>query len=467
MKAFMDRDFLLESETAKILYHKYAAPMPIVDYHCHISAREIALDRQFDNITQMWLGGDHYKWRLMRWNGVPEKYITGDAPDREKFQKWAETLERAIGNPLYHWSHMELRQYFGYQGILKVDTAGQVWDLCNEKLKSPEMSARNIIMSSNVKILCTTDDPADDLHYHKLLRQDNTFPVQVYPAFRPERAMNIGKKEFAEYIHKLEQVTGFVITSMEDLQWALRDRMDFFDKLGCRTSDHSLDYAMYAPASAKQIDAIFQKALAGEPISYQEEQQYKMAFLLFVGKEYQKRGWVMQLHYGVKRDNDAERFQKLGPDTGFDCINTYTPSAQLAELLNALSEENGLPRTIVYSLNPADNTAIGSVIGCFQDDTCPGKIQQGSAWWFNDNKQGIQAHLTSLANQGMLANFVGMLTDSRSFLSYTRHEYFRRILCDLLGEWVEKGEYPWDEKCLGRIVEDISYHNVVKYFSFF
>lgn len=466
MKPFMGEDFLLESECARTLYHNYAAKMPILDYHCHISPKEIAEDRHFDNITQVWLGGDHYKWRQMRSNGVDERFITGDAADREKFQKWAETLEKAIGNPLYHWSHLELQRYFDYCGPLNADTAEEVWQHCNEKLAQPQMSARSLIERSGVTLLCTTDDPADDLHFHRQIREDESFSVQVLPAWRPEAAMKIAAPGFADYMKRLGDCAGVEITSFGALKEALVKRLAFFDAMGCRASDHSTDYAMYVPAPEEEIEAIFVRAMAGEPVSYEEDLKYKTAFLVFIAKEYRRLGWAMQLHYGVKRDNDKARFAKLGPDTGFDCIDTHTPSAQLADLLNALSEGDGLPKTILYSLNPGDNAAIGTVIGCFQNSDCVGKIQQGSAWWFNDNRQGMVDQMTSLANLGLLANFIGMLTDSRSFLSYTRHEYFRRILCNLIGGWVENGEYPWDEARLGGMVKDISYRNAVRYFGF-
>lgn len=466
MKKFMDEDFLLESDTAKTLFHSYAKEMPILDYHCHISPKEIAEDRRFENITQVWLGGDHYKWRQMRSNGVEEKYITGDAGDREKFQKWAETLEKAIGNPLYHWSHLELQRYFDYHGVLNSDTAEEVWELCNRKLQEEGMSARGMIKKSGVTLLCTTDDPADDLCYHKQIKEDASFDVQVLPAWRPEAAMKIAAPGFADYMKRLSGAAGISIQSFSDLKQALLNRLAFFAEMGCRASDHSLDYAMYVPASEEEVEDIFAKALVGEKVSYEEDLKYKTAILVFLAKEYKRLDWAMQLHYGVKRDNDKPRYRALGPDTGFDCIDTYTPSAQLADLLNAMAENDGLPKTILYSLNPSDNAAIGTVLGCFQDSSCVGKIQQGSAWWFNDNKQGMIDQMTSLANLGLLSNFVGMLTDSRSFLSYTRHEYFRRILCNLIGNWVENGEYPWDEKRLGKMVQDIAYRNAVRYFGF-
>ena len=466
MRAFMDKDFLLETETAKKLFHGYAKNMPIIDYHCHISPKEIAQDIHFDNITQVWLGGDHYKWRLMRSNGVEEYYITGDAPDREKFQKWAESLERAIGNPLYHWSHLELRRYFGYEGVLNGETAEEVWQLCNEKLRQPEMSARNLIIQSKVTHLCTTDDPADTLEWHKIIRDDQSFPVQVLPAWRPEAAMKIGSPDFVDYMKRLGNAAGVEIDSFRTLKEALKLRLAFFEEMGCRASDHSLDYAMYVPAPEEEVEQIFAKALNGEAISYEDGLKYKTAFLLFIGKEYKRLGWAMQLHYGVKRDNNQKLYRSFGPDAGVDCIDNHTPSAQLADLLNALNEEDALPKTILYSLNPIDNAAIGSIIGCFQNSECRAKIQQGSAWWFNDNKQGMIDQMTSLANLGVLGNFIGMLTDSRSFISYPRHEYFRRILCNLIGGWVENGEYPDDEKRLGALVQDICYNNTKKYFEF-
>ena len=462
----MDKDFLLETETAQKLYHEYAAKMPILDYHCHINPQEIAEDRKFENITQVWLGGDHYKWRQMRSNGVEEKYITGDASDCEKFQKWAETLEKAIGNPLYHWSHLELQRYFGYYGALNGETAEEVWNLCNAKLQEDGMSARNLIRQSNVTLVCTTDDPVDSLEWHEKIAADESFEVQVLPAWRPDKAMNLEKTDYLEYLKKLEVVSGVKIDSFASLIEALRIRMDYFAEHGCSVSDHGLEYVMYAPASEEEIEAIFAKRLRGEAVSRADELQFKTAYMVALGREYHKKNWAMQLHYGVKRDNNGMIFGKLGPDAGIDCINNYAPSSEMADYLNALAITDELPKTILYSLNPTDNAAIGTIIGCFQSEEARGKIQQGSAWWFNDNKQGMIEQMTSLANLGLLGNFIGMLTDSRSFLSYTRHEYFRRIMCNLIGGWVENGEYPADEKVLGRMVQDISYNNAVRYFGF-
>ena len=465
MKKFMDKDFLLTTDTAKKLYHEYAEVMPVLDYHCHIPPREIYEDRKFDNITQVWLGADHYKWRQMRSNGVEEKYITGDADDREKFQKWAETLEMAIGNPLYHWSHLELQRYFGYEGHLCGDTAEEVWNICNEKLQNG-LSARKLIEMSNVTLVCTTDDPIDSLEWHQKMAADETLKTQVVPAWRPERAMNVSKPDYLEYLQKLGEVSGVEVTSFASLIEALKNRLDYFDQNNCSISDHSLDYVMYAPASMEEVETIFAKRLSGEMLSIPEKRKFETAFMVALGKEYHKKNWVMQLHFAVKRDNNQSIYKKIGADAGIDCISNYTPADELADFLNALAENDELPKTILYSLNPADNAAIGTIMGCFQNSDAVGKIQQGSAWWFNDHKSGMIEQMTSLASLGLLGNFIGMLTDSRSFLSYTRHEYFRRILCELIGGWVENGEYPEDYKALEKIIKGISYNNAVRYFNF-
>ena len=428
MKPFMDKDFLLDTETAKHLYHEYAEKQPIIDYHCHLDPREIYEDRQFENITQVWLGGDHYKWRLMRSAGKEERFITGDASDREKFQKWAETIGFAIGNPLHHWSHLELRNFFGYEGILNGDTAESVWQLCNEKLQSPDMSARNLILRSNVKALCTTDDPADSLEWHQKLAADKSFPVKVLPSFRPDKALGIEKPDYLSYLNRLGQIDSFAALTEK-----LLERLDYFCSLGCIP------------------DA-------------REEKQFKTALLLRLGRAYAKRGLVMQLHFGVIRDNSRRVFKALGPDAGVDSIGDQPSIKELAAFLCALDETGELPKTILYSLNPNDNTAIETVMGAFQTGEAVGKMQHGSAWWFNDHKQGMMDQLSSLAAEGYLAGFVGMLTDSRSFLSYARHEYFRRILCGLIGSWVENGEFPNDEKTLQTIVEGICMKNAERYF---
>lgn len=465
MKAFMDKDFMLQTDTAKTLYHDYAAEMPIIDYHCHIPPQEIWEDRRFENITQVWLGGDHYKWRVMRSNGVDEHYITGDASDREKFQKFAETLPKAIGNPMYHWCHLELKTYFGYNGVLNGDTAQEVWDLCNDKLKNdPNMSARGLIRQSNVYMIGTTDDPCDDLQWHKKLAEDDSFATKVCPSFRPDKALNIHKAGFVEYIHQLEKVVGREFTCIRCVQDALGERIAFFDEMGCRASDHGLDHMVCTLGTDQEATAVFQKAMAGEEVTPHEADLYITNLLLYCARQYAKRGWVMQLHYSCMRNPNSKMLAKLGPDTGYDCIAITESCFQLAGLLNTLEANNELPRTVIYSLNPADNAMIDTVIGAFQGSEVPGKIQHGSGWWFNDTRSGMVDQMTSLANLSLLGNFIGMLTDSRSFLSYTRHDYFRRIMCNLIGQWVENGEYPADIPALGQMVQDISFNNAKRYF---
>jgi len=466
MKAFMDKDFLLSTEVAKKLYHEHAAQCPIIDYHCHLNPREIWEDIRYDNITQVWLGGDHYKWRLMRCAGVDEKYITGDASDYEKFCKWAEVVGKGVGNPLFHWSHLELQRFFGYHGVLSAKTADEVWNLVNEKLRSEGFSARGLIRMSNVDTICTTDDPIDTLEYHQKLAADASFATTVLPAWRPDKAVNIEKPEFMDYIGKLAAAAEMEIKSFADVKAALAKRMVYFAENGCCLSDHGINYVTYEPASDAEIEAIFARKAAGEDVSDKDVAQYKTACLLFFAAKYKEMGWTMQLHYGCRRDNNLRMYKRLGPDTGYDTINNYAPVDQLAAFLGAVEAESGLPRTILYSLNPADNQAIDTLCGCFQSSEAVSKIQHGSAWWFNDHFQGMTDQLTSLANLGYLAGFVGMLTDSRSFLSYPRHEYFRRILCRLLGEWVEDGRYPEDYELLGEIVRGVSFENAKNYFHF-
>ena len=458
MKAFMDKDFLLSTDTAKHLYHDVAKDLPIIDYHCHLDPREIYEDRRFENITQVWLGGDHYKWRLMRSAGVDERYITGDTSDREKFQKWAETLGLAIGNPLYHWSHLELRNYFGYKGALNGNTAEEVWQICSEKLKN--LSARKLIINSNVKALCTTDDPADSLEWHKKIAEDKSFGVKVLPSFRPDKALGIEKEDYVNYLARLGEIKSFA-----HLFDVLKERLSFFVENGCRVSDHGMEAVPYVPATADEVEAVFQKRLTGEMPTALEEKQFKTALLLELGKEYHRLGVVMQLHFGVIRDNSHRVFRALGPDAGIDSIGDRPSIKELAAFLGALDDTGELPKTILYSLNPNDNAALITVAGAFQTGEVVGKVQHGSAWWFNDHKQGMIDQLTTLAADGYLAGFVGMLTDSRSFLSYARHEYFRRILCELIGSWVENGEYPNDEKALRTIVEGVCFRNAERYFT--
>lgn len=465
MMPFMDADFLLKTETAKKLYHGHAAQMPIIDYHCHINPQEIYEDKRYATITEVWLGGDHYKWRAMRSCGVAERYITGDATPAEKFQKWAETIPNLIGNPLYHWTHLELQRYFGIYEPLCGENAMEIYEKCNTMLQN--MSARSIIAQSNVKLLCTTDDPADDLCWHEKMAADATMPAIVLPAFRPDKAMRADKPDFAQYLARLEAAVGYPIDTMADMRRALTDRIDYFEAHGCRTADHGLDNAFYVEATEDQLADIFARAKAGKGITWQEQLAYHTDLLVHCGKSYKKYDWVNQLHFGCIRDNSRKMFGKLGPDTGFDAINDQSNAQGLARLLSAYEMNNALTKTIVYSLNPSDNGVVGTLIGCFQSDSpIPGKIQQGSAWWFNDHKPGMEAQMVSLMSLGAFGTFNGMLTDSRSFLSYTRHEYFRRILCNLLGKLVEEGEYPADLEFLGKMVENISYYNTRRYFRF-
>lgn len=459
MRKFMDENFLLTGDTAKHLYHDHAAGQPIIDYHCHLDPREIFEDRQFENITQLWLGSDHYKWRIMRSSGVDERYITGDASDHDKFMKWAEVLGFAIGNPLFHWSHLELKNYFGYNGVLNRHSAEEVWQLCNEKLRSGDMSARRLIKSSGVRVICTTDDPADSLEWHRKIAEDESFDVRVLPGFRPDRAMGIEKEGFTDYINKLGNIKTYY-----ELRTALFERLDLFVKLGCRVSDHGLEAVPYEPGTEEDIEIIFAKRLAGQKLTEKEAARFRTNLLLDLGREYARKGIVMQLHYGVIRDNSRRVFRTLGPDAGIDSIGDRASVKDLAMFLDELDHTGELPRTVIYSLDPNDNTAIETVMGAFQTGEAMSKMQHGSAWWFNDHKRGIMDHLESLAENGMLAAFIGMLTDSRSFLSYARHEYFRRILCELIGGWVDAGEYPYDEEALRTIVEGICYGNAERYF---
>lgn len=465
MRQFMDQDFLLKTETAKRLFHDYAADMPIIDYHCHINPKEIYEDLQYENITQVWLYGDHYKWRAMRSCGIDEYYITGEASDYEKFCKFAETLEYAIGNPLYHWSHLELKKYFGYDGVLSRKTAEQVWNLTKAAFAEGGLSVRNIIRKSNVEVICTTDDPIDSLEWHEKIGESD-FDVKVLPAWRPDKAVNIEKETFADYIRQLEEAAETEIVDIASLKAALTKRMDYFQERGCSVSDHGLDFVPYVRCTEEQLADIFNSGRQGYPLTPAEIEGYKTEMMLFFAEEYQRRGWVMQLHYGCRRDNNQKMFEKLGPDTGFDCISNYTPADKLASFLDAANGGSGLPKTILYSLNPEDNAVIGTLIGCFQGSEVSGKIQHGSAWWFNDHKKGMEEQMTTLASLGLLGKFIGMLTDSRSFLSYTRHEYFRRILCNLIGTWVEDGEFPADEELLETIVKGVSHDNAARYFGF-
>ena len=475
MKAFMDKDFLLETETARHLFHDYAEKLPLVDYHCHLNPQEIYEDRRFNNIVEVWLGGrkpdgsyagDHYKWRLMRSNGVDEDYITGDKPPYERFLKLAETLEMAIGNPMYHWCHLELQQFFGVYEPLTVESAPRIWEICNDKLRNdPNMTARGLIKNSNVAFVGTTDDPIDDLSWHEKIAADKTFDVKVAPSFRPDKAINIHKDGWKAYMAKLAASVGKEsLATMADVLAALTERVEFFHARGCKASDHGLDYIPYQEYTLEQADAVYQKALRGEALTTEEIDGFQTVILVHLGKEYNRLDIAMQLHYSCLRNNNNRIFKLEGPDTGVDAISQNTCGGNIAKLLSVLDEAGQCPKTVLYSLNPADNAQLGSLIGCFQDSSIPGKIQHGSAWWFNDNKTGMQEQMTILANLGLLGNFIGMLTDSRSFLSYPRHDYFRRILCNLIGNWVENGEYPNNDASLKKIVEGISYKNAMRYF---
>ena len=467
MKAFMDKDFVLETATAQHLFHDYAEKLPLIDYHCHLNPREIYEDRRFNDLAEVWLGGqqpdgtfagDHYKWRLMRSNGVPEEYVTGNKPGFERFLKLAEALEMAIGNPMYHWCHLELQQFFGVTEPLTTESAKRIWDKANEMLQNdPEMTARGLIRKANVAFIGTTDDPIDTLEWHDKIAADPTIDTIVGPSYRPDKAVNIHKGGWHEYMKALAKSVGKEdLATMQDVLDALLERLAHFKAHGCKASDHGLDYVPFVNYTVEQADAVYQKARNGEKLTVEEVEGFQTVILLTLGKRYAELGIVMQLHYSCLRNNNNRIFKAQGGDTGVDAIAQNTCGVNISQLLSALDEAGACPKTILYSLNPADNAQVGTLIGCFQDATVPGKIQHGSAWWFNDNKTGMQDQMISLGNLGLLGNFIGMLTDSRSFLSYARHDYFRRIMCNLIGNWVENGEYPNVESSLQKIVEGIS-----------
>ena len=466
MKPFMDDDFLLQSDFAKQLYHDFAAKMPLFDYHCHISPQEIAEDRRFNNLSEIWLHGDHYKWRAMRTNGVAEHYCTGEASDWEKFQKWAETAPHTMRNPLYHWTHLELRKPFGINSLLSPTTAKQIWDECNQMLSQLDFSCRGIIKKANVKVICTTDDPIDDLQYHQSIQKDG-FEVKVIPAWRPDKAMAIeDSKAFNVYIDQLEQAAASTIHTFDELMDALTKRHYYFHQNGCRLSDHGLETIYAQDYTIAEIRKIFSTVRAGKSASAEEISMFKSAMLYeFAVMDY-SRNWTQQYHLGALRNNNLRMNATVGPDKGFDSIGDFSMAAALAKFLGKLDFEGKLTRTILYNLNPSDNEMMATMIGNFQDGVTPGKIQWGSGWWFLDQKEGMTAQINALSNMGLLSRFVGMLTDSRSFLSYSRHEYFRRILCNLIGQDVVNGELPADLKFLGSMVQDISYNNAERYFDF-
>ncbi|MFW6355377.1 MAG: glucuronate isomerase [Spirochaetota bacterium] len=466
MPVLITEDFLLRTDAARRLYHDHAAKMPIYDYHCHLPPEEIAHDRRFENISRIWLAGDHYKWRAMRANGVAERFITGDASDREKFQAWAETVPAAIGNPLYHWTHLELDRPFGINDVLLgPDTAEQVWNRTNELLARPQFTARSIIRRMNVKVVCTTDDPVDSLEHHRALAADPSFPVAVLPAFRPDKGIHIEAADaFRAWLRKLEQVAGRDLATYDDFLAALVDRLDSFHALGARISDHAIRTPVCAPASPSEVASIYKKVREGGEPSESEVARYQTDVLLSLGRAYARRGWVMQYHISALRNNNPRLFAKLGPDTGFDSIADEPIAEPLNRLLGELDRTNELPKTILYTLNASKNDVLATTIGNFQDGSVPGKMQFGAGWWFHDQLDGMRKQMTALANMGLLSRFVGMLTDSRSFLSYPRHDYFRRLLCDIVGGWVESGRAPRDFRLLGRMVEDISWNNARDYF---
>ena len=465
MKQFLDENFLLKTATAQRLYHEYAKDMPIIDYHCHLPPQQIAEDTQFENLTQVWLYGDHYKWRAMRTNGVHESFCTGNKTDWEKFQKWAETVPYTLRNPLYHWTHLELKRYFGSNDILNGDTARRIYDECTAKLQTPEYSVRNLLRKMNVSLVCTTDDPVDSLEYHQKIKEDG-FEKPILPAFRPDNAMNVGSAEkFNVYLNKLAAVTNIAISSFDDFLYALQNRHDFFASMGCGVSDHGLEEIYAEDFTGSEIDAIFTKIHGGRELNETEQRKFKSAMLIHFAEWDWEKGWVQQFHLGALRNNNSRMLQTLGPDTGWDSIGDFSQGKALAKFLDKLDSNNKLAKTVLYNLNPADNELMATMIGNFNDGSAAGKIQWGSAWWFLDQRDGMTKQINTLSNMGLLSKFIGMLTDSRSFLSFPRHEYFRRILCDLFGDEIENGELPNDVKWVGKVIQDICFNNNRDYFN--
>ena len=477
MKEFMDKDFLLTTETAKKLYHEHAENMPIIDYHCHLQPKEIAEDKHFRNLAEAWLGagdryGDHYKWRALRARGYEEDSISGNVPgksleesDYQKYSQFCESMPYFVGNPLYHWSHLELRRYFGIEDIINAKNAKKIWDKANEKLKT--LSVREMLYKFNVDTVCTTDDPVDDLHWHKQMNADKTLKVKVRPAFRPDKAINVELDWFGSWVSQLSKVVGYEINSVKLLCKALAERIDFFHEMGSRLSDHALDVLCYAPATEAEVEAIFQKGLKNEPVSIEEQDKYKGYILVFLGKEYAKRGWTQQYHIGALRNNSKSMLKKIGPDTGYDAIEDAVYMEKLSALLGALDAADSLPKTILYCLNPRDNYALMVLAGCFQKEGVKNRVQVGTAWWFLDQQDGMRQNMETMMQVAIISQTVGMLTDSRSFLAYPRHEYYRRLLCQMLGNLVESGQYPASElDTLGKIVEDICYNNAKEFFGF-
>ena len=470
MKEFMDKDFLLDTETAKKLYHEHAENMPIIDYHCHLQPKEIYENKKFRNLAEVWLGagdryGDHYKWRSLRARGYEEDSISGPDDDYKKYLQFAESMPYFVGNPLYHWSHLEMRRYFDIYEIINKENAKVIWDKANEKLET--LTTREMMYKMNVKVVCTTDDPIDSLEYHKAMKEDKTLKVDVRPSFRPDKSMNVELPTFASYVKQLAAVVGYEINTLEDLCKALEERVNFFHEVGTRVADHGIDILYYAPATYEMANEVFQKGLRGEETSIEERDWYKGYLFVFFGRLYNKLGWIQQYHIGALRNNSKLMFNKLGPDTGFDGMDDMNYMGKLSALLGALDETDELPKTILYCLNPKDNYALTVLSGCFQKEGVKGRVMVGTAWWFLDQQDGMRQNLETLMQVGLIAQSVGMLTDSRSFLAYPRHEYYRRLLCQMLGRLVESGQYPASElDKLGQIVEDICYNNAKEYFGF-
>ena len=466
MKNFMDKDFLLDNEVSKKLFHEYCENMPICDYHCHLSPKEIYENKAPKSITELWLSGDHYKWRAMRSCGVEEKYCTGDATDKEKFEKFGYALQYCIGNPLYHWAHIELQRYFGIDTPLNSKTAGEIYERANEAIRNGDFRPQSLIMKSNVKVVCTTDDPVDSLEYHKLLGKVDGFDCKVLPSFRPDRALNAHLDGFADYIKELGRAAGVEIKTYKDVITALLKRADYFDSVGCKVSDQAFDYPPYAIASDDEINDIFARAMNNEKISLADCDKYRTPILIALGEKYHELGWAMEIHIGAMRNNNTLMFNRLGADTGFDSVGDAEIAQPLSRFLDALNVNDRLPKTILFNLNDKDNTVLGTMLGNFQSADADSKIQFGPAWWFLDTMDGMTNQMKTLGNLGVLGKFIGMETDSRSFTSYGRHEYFRRIMCALIGKWVEDGWYAYDEDILKEIVQGISYNNAIKYFDF-
>jgi glucuronate isomerase len=464
MTKFMTENFLLSNPTAISLFHEYARDLPIIDYHCHIQQHEVVQNKQFANLTQVWLYGDHYKWRAMRSCGVEEKYITGNASDYEKYLAWAKIMPNLIGNPLYHWTHLELQRYFDIYDILNEDNAPKIWEIANKKLMSGSLNVLDIIKHSKVEVVCTTDDPVDDLSDHILLRSNAT--LKVLPTFRPDNALAINNPQYLSWLSKLSAVSKVNITDYNGLLNALELRIKYFASVGCKLSDHGMNYVPFAITNTTEVADIYNKVIHGNTVSLDEETKFRSHTMAWLAKQYATHDWTMQLHMNVTRNNNTKMFELIGPDTGFDAINDAPIANELAGLLNSMNNGSGLPKTILYSLNHNDNYVIATIMGAFQNSEARGKIQLGSGWWFNDQRDGMEEQLKTLANLGALGTFVGMLTDSRSFLSYTRHEYFRRILCNLIGTWVENGEYPNDKAALKTLIQNICYYNAKQYFGF-